>query len=261
MSAAVRRSTDRTTKRATDRAARLPARLTAVTAAELAKLRTLPAAVATALATVLAGAVIAAALAVYAADRGTPVSPVAAVVQAIPYVQAGLVLVGIWPVAHEYAGVQIRTTLVAVPDRGLLLAGKTAAALVAVALTAAATVGAGLAAAATAGEPSWTGTDPRTALGAAAYLTLLGLLSHAVALLLRHLVPALVGMLSLVLIASPLLGGLTGHARWLPDRAGALLYDPAADTVLTGATGTLVLLGWIALIGAAAATRFARSDP
>lgn len=236
-----------------------------VAAAELAKLGTLPAAVASAVATVLVGAVIAAALAAYAVDLGSAVSPVAAVVQAVPYVQAGVVLVGIWPVAHEYAGVQIRTSLVAVPGRGLLLAGKTAAALVAVALTAAATVGAGAAAAAVAGhlldaEPVPGGAGWGTALGAAAYLTLLGLLSHAVALLLRHLVPALVGMLSLVLIASPLLGGLTEHARWLPDRAGALLYDPA-DTVLTEATGALVLLGWIVLVGCAAAVRFARSDP
>ncbi|MFE6308375.1 ABC transporter permease [Nocardiopsis sp. NPDC057823] len=241
------------------------ARLYGVTAAELAKLATLPAAVASAVATVLVGAVITAALAAYAADQGSAGSPVAAVVQAVPYVQAGLVLVGVWAAAHEYAGAQIRTSLVAVPGRGLLLAGKTAAALAAVTLTAAATVGASTAAAAVTGRllgagPVWESADPRTALGAAAHLALLGLLSHTVALLLRHLVPALVGMLSLVLIASPLLGGLTEHARWLPDRAGALLFDPA-DTVLTGATGALVLLGWIALAGCAAAVRFARSDP
>ncbi|CAL9470637.1 hypothetical protein SUDANB121_02843 [Nocardiopsis dassonvillei] len=238
------------------------ARALGVAAAELAKLRTLPVAVAAAAATVLAGAVLAAALGAYATGEGVPVSAAEAMVGAVPYVQAGLVLVGVLPVAHEYEGVQIRTTLTAVPDRALLLAGKTAAALAAVAVTAAATVGAGTAAAAAhphGAEALLDGAEVRTVLGAAAYLTLIGLLAHAVALLLRHPVPALVGMLSLVLIASPLLGGLTEHARWLPDRAGALLYDPA-DTVLTGATGTLVLLGWTALVGCAGAVRFGRGD-
>lgn len=241
------------------------ARLAAVTAAELAKLRTLPVAVAAAVATVLAGAVVAAALAAHAADGGAPGSAVAAVVLAVPYVQAGLVLVGVLPVAHEYEGVQIRTTLAAVPDRALLLAGKSAAALAAVALTAAATVGAGAAAAAATrylldAGPAGGGAEPWAAPGAAVHLALIGLLAHAVALLLRHLVPALVGMLSLVLVVSPLLGGLTEHARWLPDRAGSLLYAPD-DTVLTGATGALVLLGWIAAVGCAAAVRFVRGDP
>ncbi|SHJ97820.1 hypothetical protein SAMN05421803_11246 [Nocardiopsis flavescens] len=244
--------------------ARPAARLLRATAAELAKLATLPSAVAAVLATAGAGAVVSAALAWSAVDAGESVSAVAALVRAVPYVQAGLVLVGVLAVAHEYEGVQVRTTLAAVPDRALLLAAKTAAALVASALTAAATVGAATASAAAVrllleAGPVREAAEPWTAPGAVAYLALVGLFSHAVALALRHLVPALVGVLSLVLIASPLLGGLTEHARWLPDRAGALLYDPA-DTVLTAGTGALVLLGWTALVGCAAAVRFARAD-
>ena len=97
-------------------------------------------------------------------------------------------------------------------------------------------------------------------VGATAYLVLVGLLAHAVALLVRHLVSALTGMLSLVLIVSPLLAGLTRHARWLPDRAAMQLYDPA-DALLTAATGTLVMLAWIALVGGTAAVLFVRRDP
>ncbi len=67
-------------------------------------------------------------------------------------------------------------------------------------------------------------------------------------------------MLGLVLVLSPLLSGLTEHARWLPDRAGSLLYQPGADTVLTAATGALVLLSWTVATGAAAAAAFLARD-
>jgi ABC-2 type transport system permease protein len=178
----------------------------------------------------------------------------------------GLVLLGILPATHEYAGHQIRTSLVAVPNRLLLLTGKTIATLLGMTVTAAATIGASLVAVALtqslldapasalrANGESW------TLAGAAAYLVLIALLSHTVAVLSRHLVPALVGMLSLVLIVSPLLASFTEHARWLPDRAGARLYDPT-DTVLTATTGALVLGGWISVTGAVAIARFIRSD-
>ncbi len=240
-------------------------RLLNVTAAELGKLRTLPVVVLTAVGTAVIGVTIAAALAAFAAEQGTPVSSTDITIQAVPFVQAGLILLGVLPVAHEHTGSQLRTTLAVVPRRGLLLAGKTIATLVAVALTAAAaTVGGSQAAAAITRHLVDAPVDdsragPWPALGAATYLVLVGLLSHAVALLVRHLVPALVGTLSLVLIVSPLLAGLTEHARWLPDRAAMQLYDPA-DTLLTPATGTLVMLAWIVVVGTAAGVLFIRRD-
>jgi ABC-2 type transport system permease protein len=68
-----------------------------------------------------------------------------------------------------------------------------------------------------------------------------------------------VAALGLVLLASPLLGG-TDAARYLPDRAGALLYRPGTDPVLTPVTGGLVLLGWVAVVGAVAVAGFLRRD-
>lgn len=236
-----------------------------VVAAESDKLRTLPAAVLTAVGTVVAGAVLAAVLAANAVRQDQPVSVVTAVLQSVPYVQAGLILLGVLPAAHEYAGRQVLTTLTAVPDRVLLLTGKTLAAAVACALTASAALGAGTIAAAVtrhlldAPVPEHR-TQSWALAGAVAHLVLLGLLAHAVAVLTRAMVPSLAGMLVLVLVLSPLSARFTEHARWLPDRAGMRLYD-SGDPVLTAATGGLVLLGWIGATGALAALRFVRRDP
>lgn len=239
-----------------------------VAVAELDKLRTLPAAVLTAAGTVVAGALLAVALAAWAAEVGTARSATDVTLRTVPFAQAGLVLLGVLPAGHEYAGRQIRATLTAVPDRRLLVAAKSAAALVAVVLTAAATVAAGAIAAVVArhaldpaGEPAkGYGAAGWPLLGAAVYLALIGLLSYAVALLVRHVIPALVGVLGGVLIVSPLLAGVTDHARWLPARAGSQLYD-RTDTVLGAGTGALVVLGWIIVLGAAAGIRFIRRDP
>ena len=240
-------------------------RLLNVIAAELDKLRTLPVAALAATGTVLVGVAIAAALTAFSADQSTSVSSTDVTLQAIPYVQTGLILLGVLPVAHEYAGSQVRTTLAVVPHRGLLLTGKSVAMLVVVTVVALATVGGILASDAVTrhvldAPAAEGGSEPWPVLGATAYLVLIGLLSHAVALLVRHLIPALVAMLSLVLVVSPLLAGITVHARWLPDRAAMQLYDPA-DAVLDGSTGALVMLAWTVLIGGAAAVRFIRRDP
>ncbi|GAA1678317.1 hypothetical protein GCM10009745_22370 [Kribbella yunnanensis] len=200
--------------------------------AELAKLRTLPITTFTITGTIAVALLIAIAL----ERSGEPVD-------VVPYVQAGFVLLGIIPVAHEHAGRQFSTTLLAVPARGQLLIGKTVATLITLVLTAIATALA----------------QSERSVGAAAYLTLIGLLAYTVALLIRHLVPAVVGMLCLVLIVSLLLAAVTEHARWLPDRAAAELYRPT-DSVLTATTGTLVIGAWIAVLAAVAIRRFHRRD-
>lgn len=239
-------------------------RVVNITGAELSKLRTLPVAVLTAVCTVAVGTLVAAALTAELIDQGMPPSAAAVTIQTVPYLQAGLILLGVLPMAHEHAGGQLRTSLAAVPHRGLLLAGKSAAALLGLSLAASATVG-GVAATVVLtrhlldAAPAGSAAAPWPMVGAGAYLVLVGLLAHAVALLVRQLIPALVATLSLVLIVSPLLATLTEHARWLPDRAAGQLYDPT-DAVLTETTGALVMLVWIALIGGTAAVLFARRD-
>ncbi|MFC3999187.1 ABC transporter permease [Nocardiopsis sediminis] len=229
-------------------------------AAELIKLRGLPAVPAAAAGTVGAGAALTAALAA-SAPRTDAVQVMA---ETVPFVQVGPILIGVLAVAAEYDGRQIATSLATTPNRPLLLASKAIASLVVIAATGAATVGAGLAAAwltsaARGVDPPQIG-DGWPAVGAAGHLVLIGLLALAVAALLRSLIPPLTTMLALVLVASPLLSGYTEHARWLPDRAGSALYLPGADTVLTPATGALVLAGWVAATALAAVTAFVGRD-
>ncbi|MEU4385445.1 hypothetical protein [Promicromonospora sp. NPDC023805] len=239
-------------------------RLAHIAVAELGKLRTLPVAVMTTVGTAVIGALVAAALTAQLVDHGLPASAAAVTAQAVPFLQIGLILLGVLPMSHEHDGGQLRTTLTAVPRRGLLLAGKSIATLLCLALAASAAVGGVVAATALTGRlldaPPAEDVAGQPVVGAAGYLVVVGLLAHAVALLVRSLIPALVGTLSLVLIVSPLLAGLTRHARWLPDRAARELYDPT-DAVLTAATGTLVMLAWIALVGGIAAVLFVRRDP
>src|SRR5690606_3160891 len=85
--------------------------LARVTAAELSKLRTLPAVGLTVAATVVAGGSVAALAASSAVTGGAPRDPVGAVTEVVRFVQAGVVLLGVLPVAHESAGTQLRTTL------------------------------------------------------------------------------------------------------------------------------------------------------
>ncbi|MEE6281749.1 hypothetical protein [Georgenia sunbinii] len=241
-----------------------PVRLRDIVAAELDKLRTLPLVAYSVIGTILTGGVIAAALA--AADgAGAPASALDITLRTVPFVHGGLVLLGVLPAGQEYDGRQLRMTLAAMPHRGRLATGKTVAALVAVMMAAAATVAGCLAAARLTQvlldvprQP--TAVDPWSLAGAVIYLAVIGVLAHAAAMLLRHVMPALTVVLGLLLIISPVLAGATEHARWLPDRAAAQLYQ-ATDPALSPVGGVAVAVGWIVLVGVAAMLRAVRSDP
>lgn len=224
-------------------------RLGRACAAEWVKARTLPAVSACAAGTVALAALIAGAVA--ASDTGA--SAPGLVAATVTYAQAGYILLGALLVGSEYAGNQIRTSLVAVPDRAVVLAAKTLVFLVIAAATGVIALTAGWAAARMAGEAP----GLRTLAGAGAYLLAIGLLAFWAAVALRSVIPPLVVMLAVVLIVSPLVANATEHAQWLPDRAGAALYSPGP-----GATphGGLVLLGWIAVVGAVGTVSFLRSD-
>ncbi len=230
-------------------------------AAESVKLRTLPAVCATIVGTITAAIALAAAI---AASATGALDAVQVTLATVPFLQVGTILLGVLAVATEYQGSQVRTTLTATPNRTVLLAGKTLAYLVTATITSAVAVGAGLATAAiTLAVRDTTTLEDVSAwpvVGAALYLMLIGLLGFALTVLLRSLIPPLVSMLVLVLIASPLLAGSTEHARWLPDRAGSLLYLPDGDPVLTAGTGVLVLIAWIVTIATAATVTFLTRD-
>lgn len=224
------------------------------TAAELQKLRTLPAVALTVVATVAFTVVFTAAL-------GGP-SEDMPVLQIIPFMQVGIILLGILPSAHEYAGSQFRTTLAAEPHRGRLLLGKTLAASIVVVVAVILTVGSGVLMAMVSGGAgsSSPGDDASRLLGAAVYLVLIGVFSHLVTVSVRYMVPALVGLLGVVVVFPPMIAAVTEHARWLPGEAGGLLYRSQSDAVLGPVTGALVLLGWILVAGAVAAVVMHRRD-
>jgi ABC-2 type transport system permease protein len=226
-------------------------------AAELVKLGGLPCVLAAGLGTVAAAAVLAAALA--AAPPAT-VGAEQIVTGTVEVLQVGPIVIGVLAAGTEYEGRQIVTTLVATPSRSPLLAGKSLACLLVVTVTSAVAVTAGLATARVVAPAAGQAGPWWPAAGAAVYLALIGLLSFELAVLLRSLLAPLVGMLSLVLIVSPLVSGYTEHARWLPGRAGRLLYLPGADTVLGPVEGGLVLVAWIVLTAAGGLAGFLSRD-
>lgn len=238
--------------------------------AELAKIRTLRAARLAALATVFTGALVAAASAASTSADAALAFGTAPELRAVAFSQVGMIVLGTLPVAHEYGGREVATTLLCVPRRGVLVAGKTLAALMAVTLTAGVTMAVSASARAIVGNrlevaDQVRSSEPRAVVGAVLYLALMGTLAHAIALLLRGMVPAIVTTLTLVVVVPELLGGFADHVRWLPSRAGSALYLWETDEMLptsglAPATGALVTLGWIAAIGAAAAWDFVIRD-
>ncbi|GAA2572270.1 hypothetical protein GCM10010435_53580 [Winogradskya consettensis] len=143
----------------------------------------------------------------------------------VQYSQAGFLVLAVVTVASEYAGGQMRTSLVAVPRRGKVLAAK---------VTVLGVMGgvAGVVA------------------GHAWYLTLVTLLAAAVALLMRGGVPALTVLLGWFFVAAPL---LRGGARWVT-------YVPDAGRAAEGVRGIVVTGLWTLILLAAATVTFFRRD-
>jgi ABC-2 type transport system permease protein len=221
-------------------------------AAELIKLRTLPAAWITGLVAVVVAVVVTAA----ASTIDPAADAVTIVLGSVAFLQVGSIVLGVVAVASEYGGQELRTTLTAVPNRVVSLAGKGLAQLIAttvmsvVALAAAVSTG-------------WALEPVRASLwwvaGAAAYLVLVGMLAGAVTVVLRSLVSSLVVMLVGVVVASPLLGSVTDQARWLPDQAGRALFSPDPGP-FGPVVGAAVVLAWVLLAGTAAFVAYVARD-
>ncbi|MFF8818899.1 hypothetical protein ACF07D_12970 [Leucobacter sp. NPDC015123] len=240
--------------------------LRAAVAAEVAKLCSLPAAIVCAAASLLVGTAIAGALAW--GGSGQSVTPIGAVTAAVPLAQVCVIALGVLPMAHESDGSQLRTSLTAVPGRARFVAAKSVAALLATSVVGVLTVAASFAASLAGwafgghvGAPPHQDPDPvvMPLAGAAIYLALIGLFAHTISLLWARLAPALGVSLGLVLLAPPLLGA-SEHARWLPSRAGELLYTGATDHVLTAGTGAAVLAAWAVAVAATGLCVLRRRD-
>lgn len=168
-------------------------------------------------------------------------------VVAIGWTQVGFFLVGVIAATSEYIGGQIRTTLIAIPDRiGQRLAATTA--LVPVVFVAGTvTVIVSIATVLLATGMSLSDLDlalaTRLTLSAAAYLILMALLSSALGFLIRKAIPAAAILLVYLLVVSPF---LQGHDLYfLPDIAGyTLWYATVAETAPPTAVGWAVVLAW-----------------
>ncbi|WP_419996274.1 ABC transporter permease subunit [Streptomyces boninensis] len=184
--------------------------------------------------------------------------PVSAGFSALRLGMIALVVFGVLAVSSEYASGTIRSSLAAVPRRGVfygakLLAGGAAAFGVSAAVVLASFFAAQ--AAMGSGAPSVSLTDagvPRAVIGAVLYTTLLCLFAMGLAALLRSAALTMGILVPLFFVISGILSSVPGvqqAAQFLPDVAGGLVLvrTPPSDTVLNAWTGMGVLAGWTAL--------------
>jgi hypothetical protein len=106
------------------------------------------------------------------------------------------------------------------------------------------------------------GSTVRPLAGATAYLTLIGLVAFAAAVLIRNLTGSLATMLGLVVIVSPVLHTVAEWAMYMPDIAGAQLYqtEPRIGGRLSPLAGGALLLAWSVGALAISAMTFQRRD-
>lgn len=222
--------------------------------AELTKIVTLPATWLTISSTTVLGSVLSLFFASQAGEGAGAMGSLDIAMAALPYSQAGLLVLGVIIACSEHVGGQIRTTLVAMPHR---VAQRLAAftALVLVAFPAALLVIASgvLTTAVVLGRHrdfSSLGSLLATVLSAAVYLVLMVVLSAAVGSLARRALPAAGALVLYLVVVSPLMLGQP-FAFALPDIAGYTLWfsDPPVGapsapvawlTVLTWTLAALV---------------------
>lgn len=232
------------------------------TSAEMLKLAGLPSIALTVAGTIVLTVGLSALLALAAPDGTGAVQVIA---QTITFSQAGAILLGILIVAQEYAGRHLATSVIAVPHRSSIVIGKvlvyTGTAVVMNGLAVALSIPAVLTVQSLRDDVQVPAAlEVEHLSGMVLYLVLIGLLAIGLTFTLRSLIAPLVALLATVLVVSPLMANVTEHARWLPDRAGMLLFQPSNDTVLSPLGGAAVLTGWVVLTLAMGTLSFLRRD-
>lgn len=168
-------------------------------------------------------------------------------VTAVTWTQCGFFLLGVIASTSEYIGGQIRTTLIAVPDRIVWRLAATLA-LVPLAFTAgllvvATSITAVVFATGVAASEVDLGVAARIVPSAAGYLTLMAVLSSALGLLIRKAIPTAAFLLVYLLILSPLLQGQNWY--FLPDIASyTLWFASVPDTAPPAIASWVVLCAW-----------------
>lgn len=168
-------------------------------------------------------------------------------VTALTWTQCGFVLLGVVTATSEYVGGQVRTTLVAVPDRVAWRLAATVAlasvAFVAGIVVAVASVAGFLGAAGLPGSGIDLGQAARVVLSAAGYLSLMSVLASALGIIVRRAIPAAAGLLLYLLVVSPLLQDFRLYA--LPDVASYILwFTGVPDSAPPAPVAWLVIVAW-----------------
>ncbi|MFD7451834.1 ABC transporter permease [Kitasatospora sp. NPDC059827] len=189
-----------------------------------------------------------------AIDRHSPLlrpdfDPVDAGFVGIQLGQLALIAFAVLLVCTEYGSGMIRTSLAAVPSRGLFYLAKiTAATTVALLVAVPTTFLAFLASQTALGPHGVELSHPgalRAVLGACLYLTLMCLFSLGIATTLRSTALSLPLLFALVFVLTPVanaIPALRTLARYLPDHAGAEVMKAVPG--LNPGTGLLVLAAW-----------------
>ena len=178
------------------------------------------------------------------------------------YGQIGVILLAAWSMHQESDSGSLRSTLISLPQRSAVLAAKAIVIVVAVFITAVLSVfgSAGIRCVVIdcTAESSQIAATPQAASGilwgVVLYWILIALFTYALSVVLRSGLAAMGTVLAMALIVSTYMVNITPLAKFLPDQAGAQLYQlpPSAPGDLGPATGGLVLAAWVfaALIAA-----------
>lgn len=175
-------------------------------------------------------------------------------------------------IAGEYSTGMIRSSLIAVPRRLLVLGAKmgvfAAVALPVTVLSSLAAYGLGQVAWRAKGWPAAPLTDPgvaRVVFGAAVCITLTGLCALAIGALVRSTAASVATVVGVFFVA-PILASLMPHqlanlSRLLPSNASGAVWQAALSPVsMTPASGFALLCGYTAALGLAAALRLRHGD-
>jgi ABC-2 type transport system permease protein len=174
----------------------------------------------------------------------------------VEFGQLTIIVLGVMVISSEYTTGAIRSSLLAVPHRGSMLAAKAAVFTVLVFVLSEIVIFAaffmGSAILHSHVSVSFGGVNvARAVIGAGLYLTVLGLFSMAIGGLVRHTAGAIAGTIAFVIVLEPLStlipGSWGNHIHdYLPTSAGRLIYAvrPVSGQVLPAWGGFAVFCGW-----------------
>ncbi|WP_426569886.1 ABC transporter permease [Streptomyces canus] len=196
---------------------------------------------------------------------GDDVDPLFSAFFGVTFGQVAAIAFGTTAVAAEFQGGALRVSLAAVPHRGRWFAAKAAAIALPVLavglITGFATLVVGSATLGEEADGLGAAEGVRAAVGCGIHLTLMALFAAGLTAVLRSGVAALGILVPFLLLASFVIGDLSGSvADFLPDRAGQVVLHGERDGTLGPWTGLAVTALWTAAALAAGAWRVRRRD-